>query len=84
MRYRGAQMEIDGDPTASLYTNRPWRAAAAGVRGPGAGVQRGTSGQRALDRMFVALRAYEQRAQRRVALHAWLIERRAQAASAGS
>ena len=77
-------MEIDGDPTASVYTNRPWRAPAAGVRGPVASLPRGTSGQRALDRMFVALRAYEQRTQRRIALRAWLLDRQAQAASAGS
>ena len=76
-------MEIDGDPTASAYSNRPWRAAAAGVRGPVASSPRGTSGPRALDRMFIALRAYEQRAQRRIVLRAWLADRQAQAASAG-
>ena len=32
---------------------------------------------RAVDRMLLALRAYEQRAQRRAALHAWLLARNA-------
>jgi len=32
---------------------------------------------RAVDRMMVALRAYEQRAQRRAALHSWLVARNA-------
>ncbi|HET9102876.1 MAG TPA: hypothetical protein VFN55_05930 [Solirubrobacteraceae bacterium] len=76
-------MEIDGDPAAGVYTNRPSRAAAAGVRGPVGAPPPGTTGQRALDRMFVALRAYEQRAQRRLALRAWLVDRRAETASAG-
>ncbi len=75
-------MPIDRDLTAGVYTNRPWRGAGAGVRGPVGATPRGTTGQRTVDRMFVALRAYEQRAQHRMALRAWLIDRRAETASA--
>jgi hypothetical protein len=58
------------------YTNRPpiharevWRA--------GQNSQAGQATGRAVDRMLLALRAYEQRAQRRAALHGWLVARRA-------
>ena len=68
-------MEFDGEPTASTYTNRrpvhPGRMTWE-VAGPHAGASR------ALDRMLIALRAYEQRAQRRGVLRAWLIARNAQ------
>jgi hypothetical protein len=58
------------------YTNRPtpaqelWRVRADNHAG------RQATG-RAVDRMMVALRAYEQRAQRRAALHGWLVARTA-------
>jgi hypothetical protein len=59
------------------YTNRPpihaqalWRARLQNHAG------RHATGRR-VDRMLLALQAYEQRAQRRAALEGWLIARRA-------
>jgi hypothetical protein len=64
------------------YTNRPpsgaqtvWRVRLE--RHPG-----GQATGRAVDRMVLALRAYEQRAQRRAALQAWLAARGGLAARA--
>lgn len=69
-------MEFDADGAAA-YTNRP------SARGHGTRRERfetdarlsGTG--RAVDRMLLALRAYEQRAQKRAALHVWVMRRRA-------
>ncbi len=64
-------MELDASPITS-YVNRPGHAqTTAGARGerlPGR-----NSTRRAVDRMFLALRTYEQRAQRRAAMRAWLV-----------
>ena len=70
-------MEFEGAPTATEYTNRP-RSHLAGVTRQGAAVSTPSGASRALDRMLIALRGYEQRAQRRVILRAWLIARSAQ------
>jgi hypothetical protein len=59
------------------YTNRPsihaqalWR-----IRPENHAAREATG--RAVDRMLLALRAYEQRAQRKAALHSWLVARSA-------
>jgi hypothetical protein len=70
-------MELDVESARAGYINR--------LPAHGATVWRGRletrSGRhatgRAVDRMLLALRAYEQRAQRRAALRDWLIARRA-------
>jgi hypothetical protein len=70
-------MELDVESARAGYINR--------LPAHGRAVSRGRfetrSGRhatgRAVDRMLLALRAHEQRAQRRAALRAWLIARRA-------
>ena len=69
------RMAADIEPTDPGYANRapmhfraPWRARSNDQAGrPAAG--------RAVERMRLVLQAYEQRAQRRAALHAWLAAR---------
>jgi hypothetical protein len=58
------------------YTNRP-PIHPREVWGVGQNSHAGQATGRAVDRMLLALRAYEQRAQRRAALHGWLLARRA-------
>ena len=68
-------MEPDAESLPAPYVNRPpghaqiWRGRLATLPGP-------YSGRRAVDRVRLALRAYEQRAQRRIALREWLLARR--------
>ena len=70
-------MDCDVASAPATYLNRPpgppralWRTRLQTTPArPGTG--------RAVDRMLVALRAYEQRAERRASLRAWLIARRA-------
>ena len=57
------------------YTNQPSIHAQARWRVRLESHARGQATGRAVDRMLLALRAYEQRAQRRAALHAWLLAR---------
>jgi hypothetical protein len=68
------ELEVESAPVA--YVNR-----APGARGIWRGRLDTASGRhttgRAVDRMLVALRAYEQRAQRHAQMHAWLVARRA-------
>lgn len=75
-------MELDANGVHGAYTNRSaGRArAAAQLHRLGRPSPLHTTG-RAVDRMLVALRGYEQRAQRRAALHAWLTARRAATSS---
>ena len=70
-------MELEGAPPATDYTNRP-RGHTARVTRQVAAASTQSGASRALDRMLIALRGYEQRAQRRVALRTWLIARSAQ------
>jgi hypothetical protein len=70
-------MAAEGQTGETGYTNRPpihaqapWRVRLENHAG------RQATG-RAVDRMLLALRGYEQRAQRRAALHGWLVARRA-------
>jgi hypothetical protein len=70
-------MAAEGQTADAGYTNRPpihaqalWRVRVEHPPG------RQATG-RAVDRMLLALRAYEQRAQRRAALHGWLVARHA-------
>ena len=72
-----SSMALEAHSGGGGYTNRPsihararWR-----VRLENHAGRRATG--RAVDRMLLALRAYEQRAQRRAALHAWLLARSA-------
>jgi hypothetical protein len=75
-------MEFEAEGAAA-YVNRPH------AHGQSTGQERleiqsrlgGTT--RAVDRMLIALRVYEQRAQRRAALHMWVMTRRAAAEAAG-
>jgi hypothetical protein len=68
-------MAAGAETSDSGYTNRPaMRAQAARRLRLDAGAGRHSTG-RAVDRMRLTLRAYEQREERRVALYSWLAAR---------
>jgi hypothetical protein len=73
----GSSMAAEVQTADAGYTNRPpthahgrWRVCLEGHTG-------GQTTGRAVDRVMLALRAYEQRTQRRAALHSWLVARNA-------
>jgi hypothetical protein len=69
-------MDTDLD-APSRYTVRGAGSRHAAVRDPQRGGARVHAPSRAIDRMLVALRAYEQRAHARARLQLWLTARRA-------
>jgi hypothetical protein len=74
-------MDLEVESAPAAYINRAPGHTRAIWRGRlEAGSGRHTTG-RAVDRMLIAFRAYEQRAQRRAAMHAWLIARHAASGS---
>ena len=73
------RMDRDVESAPTVYLNRPPRRALAIWRSQGGNVSRHRTTGRAVDRMLLALRAYEQRAQRRAALRVWMIQRRTEA-----
>jgi hypothetical protein len=69
-------MDRDVESAPATYLNRPVGHAPAIWRSRVENFSTLRTTGRAVDRMLVALRAYEQRAQRRAAMRAWIIARR--------
>jgi hypothetical protein len=69
-------MELDLDGAAA-YAHRPVKRDEGTARERLATQARLSGTGRAVDRMLIALRAYEQRAQQRARLHMWVMTRRA-------
>ncbi len=74
-------MEWDAEGGAAYINRRSERGRSAGQDRLAADARLSGTG-RAVDRMLLALRAYEQRAQHRAALHVWMMSRRAAAEAA--
>jgi hypothetical protein len=74
-------MECDAEGAAG-YINRHSERGRAAMQDRLAAHARQSGTGRAVDRMLLVLRAYEQRAQNRAALHVWMMSRRAAAEAA--